>query len=84
MAQFHMTRFRTADIHVAAEFPAGVFPAAAFTPARSAASTMGASRMRIPLAGMQVSAAFTGEEAVMLEEAVTDEHEAYTGDGHDA
>jgi hypothetical protein len=80
MAKFHMADFRMADFHAAAEFLAAVS-----TPARSAASTMEASRMRIPLEAMQVSAeGFTEEEAFMLEEAVTDEHDAYTGDGHDA
>jgi hypothetical protein len=83
MAKCHMTDFRVADFHAAAEFLAGEFPAVVTAPARSAASTMGASRMRIPLAGVQVSAeGFTEEEALMLEEAdmveeaVTDEHDA--------
>jgi hypothetical protein len=86
-----------ADFHVTAEFLAEVFPAAASTPARSAASIMEALRMRIPLAGMQVSAAegFMEAEAFMLVEADTDEQDAsdtgkstegcgaYAGDGHD-
>jgi hypothetical protein len=72
-----MTDFRMAGFHAAVEFLAGLFPAAVSIPARSAASTMGASRMRFPGAGMQVSAeGFMEEEAFMLEEAFTDEHDA--------
>jgi hypothetical protein len=79
ITDFHMTDFRIADFHAAAAFPAARRPVS--TPARSAASTMEASRMHFPLAGVRVSAegSTAVEEAFTLEEAVTDEK----GDGHD-
>ena len=84
MATFHMADFRTAASHLADDLRAVRRPAS--TPARSAASIMGASRMGFRPAEVRVLAegSTVVAEAGTLEEERTDEHQANEGDGNDA
>ena len=90
MADFHTAArylaedFHTAASHLAADLPAARRPAS--TPARSAASIMGASRMDFRPAEVRVLVvgSTVAEAGTLEEEEGTDEHQTNEGDGNDA